>query len=268
MENSDNRDAMPVIEAERVCYSYGMKAILRNLSFSVEEGEFCAVVGANGCGKTTLLRCVANLLNPSAGQIKLFGERVSAYKPMHLARKIALVHQRFNADVDFTAFDIVLMGRNPYQRRLGNWSQADHDIVQQCMEKTNTWHLRGFRIGEMSGGEMQRVMIARALAQQTPVLLLDEPTSNLDIAHQFDIMEMLRSINRTERKTIMIVVHDLNLALRYCPTTMVMNNGTSLYHGPTGESLIPSRIGDAFGVDAEIVDGHIVFRGRIQETPR
>ena len=116
------------------------------------------------------------------------------------------------------------MGRNPYQHHLQNESQEDWDIVENAMKQTNTWHLRFSLPSQMSGGELQRVMIARALAQQTPVLLLDEPTSNLDIAHQFEIMELLSAINRNEHKTILIVVHDLNLALRYCPQALLLHD--------------------------------------------
>ena len=127
------------------------------------------------------------------------------------------------------------------------------------MKQTNTWHLRFSLPSQMSGGELQRVMIARALAQQTPVLLLDEPTSNLDIAHQFEIMELLSAINRNEHKTILIVVHDLNLALRYCPQALLLHDQSLLYQGPTPDALTPDRIRVAFGVRAQNIDGYLRF---------
>ena len=248
-----------MIDVQHLDYSYGTKAILRDLTFDIAEGAFTAILGANGCGKTTLLRCISGLLTPNRGTVSIDGTAVSQYTARQRAQKVALVQQHPQTDIEFSAFETVLMGRNPYQHHLQNESQEDWDIVENAMKQTNTWHLRFSLPSQMSGGELQRVMIARALAQQTPVLLLDEPTSNLDIAHQFEIMELLSAINRNEHKTILIVVHDLNLALRYCPQALLLHDQSLLYHGPTPDTLTPDRIRVAFGVKAQNIDGYLRF---------
>lgn len=246
-----------MIEVNHLSYSYDRKEILRDLTFSVAEGSFTAILGANGCGKTTLLRIVSGLLPSQHGSVIIDGTPVDQYTARQRAQKIAIVKQHSQTDIDFSAFETVLMGRNPYQRHLQNESQEDWDIVERALRQTNTWHLRLALPSQMSGGELQRVMIARALAQQTPILLLDEPTSNLDIAHQFEIMELLTEINRKEGKTILIVVHDLNLALRYCPQALLLHDHSLLFHGATSEALTPKRIHTAFGVNARNTDGYI-----------
>lgn len=248
-----------MLSVNNISISYGTNEILRQVSFTCDDGTMHAIVGPNGSGKTTLLRCIAGLQVPQAGAVLLDGKPVTDMGARQLAQHMALVRQQAQADLDFSAFEIVLMGRNPYQRHLQNESQHDWDIVEECMRKTNTWHLRLAHPSQMSGGELQRVMIARALAQQTPLLLLDEPTSNLDIAHQFDIMRLLADINRTEHKTILIVLHDLNLAMRYCPQTLILFNHTLLFHGNTDQALTPDRIHTAFNVHATNLNGHLKF---------
>ena len=225
-----------MIDVQHLDYSYGTKAILRDLTFDIAEGAFTAILGANGCGKTTLLRCISGLLTPNRGTVSIDGTAVSQYTARQRAQKVALVQQHPQTDIEFSAFETVLMGRNPYQHHLQNESQEDWDIVENAMKQTNTWHLRFSLPSQMSGGELQRVMIARALAQQTPVLLLDEPTSNLDIAHQFEI-----------------------LALRYCPQALLLHDQSLLYQGPTPDALTPDRIRVAFGVRAQNIDGYLRF---------
>lgn len=251
-----------MIELRNLSCRYGDKEILHDLDARFEEGGFYAVMGANGCGKTTLLRLIGGLLKPTAGQVLVDGKALGEYSARQLAQRIALVRQHPQTDFEFSAFETVLMGRNPYQRRLQNESEADWRIVEKCMRQTNTWHLRFARPNEMSGGELQRVMLARALAQQTPIMLLDEPISNLDIAHQFEILELLRSINREQGKSILIVIHDLNMALHYCDKALLLHRGGILYQGPVAEGLTPDRIGTLFGVDATLRDGSILMRSK------
>lgn len=211
-----------MITLDHIQVCFGDRRILDDISAEIAGGRITAVMGPNGCGKTTLLRCIGGLLQPSSGRVLVDGKPVHDYSARALAQKEAFVRQQSQTDLDFSAFEIVLMGRNPYQRRLQNESQADWDIVEQCMRQTNTWHLRLAKPGQMSGGELQRVMIARALTQQTPVLLMDEPVSNLDIAHQFEIMHLLRE---AREKTIVIVIHDLNLALQFCDDLLLFHSG-------------------------------------------
>ena len=236
--------------------SYGRREILRDISADVAAGRITAVMGPNGCGKTTLLRLIGGLMEPTAGVVTVDGRDVGSYRPREMAQKVAFVRQHAQTDFDFSAFETVLMGRNPWQRRLQNESQEDWDIVERCMRQTGTWELRFAKPAQMSGGELQRVMIARALAQQTPVLLMDEPVSNLDIAHQIDVMRLLKE---AEGKTTLIVIHDLNLALQFCDDLLLLHDGRCLYHGPIAEGLTEGNIGTVYGVKAHRVDGRIMF---------
>lgn len=249
-----------MIHVDDLTFSYGSRSILDHLSFHIEKGGFYALMGPNGCGKTTLLRCIAHLLKPQQGTIRIEGKLVHDYDARSLAQHIAMVRQQTVPDFEFSAFDIVMMGRNPYQRRLQATTDADFQIVENAMQTTHTWHLRDHLPSQMSGGELQRVMIARALAQQTPIMLLDEPTSNLDIAHQLEIMQLLQAINRTEGKTILIVVHDLNQALRYCPQSLLLHQGHLFYQGHTPQALTPQHILEVFGVEASSVEGFLHYQ--------
>ena len=183
------------------------------------------------------------------------GQPVGSFAAKALAQRVAFVRQQLQTDFEFSAFETVLMGRNPYQHRLQNESREDWDIVERCMRQTGTWELRFAKPAQMSGGELQRVMIARALAQETPLLLMDEPVSNLDIAHQIEIMRLLRQAG----KTTVIVIHDLNLALRFCDDVLLLHGGDLLFHGPISEGLTPNRIHTVFGVDTHLADGQVVF---------
>lgn len=241
-----------MIEVKNLTYRYGTRPVLEVLNFTIEEGGFYAVMGANGSGKTTLLRLVSGMLTPQEGEVVVDGTNVQHYKARELAQRMSFVRQHPQTDFEFSAFETVLMGRNPYQRQLQNESERDWKIVEQCMRQTNTWHLRFARPSEMSGGELQRVMLARALAQQTSIMLLDEPISNLDISHQFDILDLLRTINREEHKTVLIVLHDLNMALQYCQKLLLLHQGQVLYKGDMREGLTAERIATVFGVKAEV----------------
>lgn len=245
-----------MIQLQHIGVSYGDRVILKDLNAEVADGRITAVMGPNGCGKTTLLRCIGGLLTPTEGEVLVDGRPVGDYGARALAQKVAFVRQHQQTDFEFSAFETVLMGRNPYQRRLQNESQADWDIVERCMRQTGTWDLRFSKPAEMSGGELQRVMIARALAQQTPVLLMDEPVSNLDIAHQRDVMQLLR---QSHEKTILIVIHDLNLALQFCDDLLLLYDGGLLFQGPIAEGLTPERIRQVYGVDAHLAEGRILF---------
>jgi len=243
-----------MITLDHITVSFGRR-ILDNISAGIAEGRITAVMGPNGCGKTTLLRCIGGLLKPTGGQVFIDGQRVQDFSARALAQKVAFVRQQAQTDFEFSAFETVLMGRNPYQKRLQNESQADWDIVEQCMRQTGTWHLRMAKPHEMSGGELQRVMIARALAQQTPVLLMDEPVSNLDIAHQLEIMRLLRETD----KSVVIVIHDLNLALQFCDDLLLFHDGQLLYSGLVAGGLIPENILKVYGVKTHMAEGRIIF---------
>lgn len=245
-----------MITLQDIEVGFNQRRILDRISAEVAPGRITAVMGPNGCGKTTLLRCIGGLLKPDRGQVLIDRRRVDEYAARDLAQRVAFVRQHPQTDFEFSAFETVLMGRNPYQHHLQNESQADWDIVEHCMRQTGTWHLRLAKPSQMSGGELQRVMIARALAQQTPVLLMDEPVSNLDIAHQLEIMRLLR---QADDKTILIVIHDLNLALQFCDDLMLIHDGRLHYHGPIAEGLTPESIRLVYGVASHQSEGRILF---------
>lgn len=245
-----------MIALEHLAVSYGQQPILDNINAELADSCITAVMGPNGCGKTTLLRCIGGALTPTSGRVLLDGRAVGDYRPRELARRCAFVRQHSQTDFEFTAEQAVMMGRNPYQHPLQNESEEDMAIVEEALRQTGTLHLRHKRPSEMSGGELQRVMIARALAQQTPLLLLDEPVSSLDIAHQIDIMRLLRSMTG---KTILIVIHDLGLALRFCDRLLLLHNRHAVFHGPIAQGLSPANIRTVYGVNAEIRDGRVLF---------
>ena len=238
-----------MLKLDDIKVHYGTRDVLAGITADIAPGGITAVMGPNGCGKTTLLRCIGGLLQPD-------GRQVGDYTARELAQRVAFVRQHPQTDFEFSAFETVLMGRNPYQRRLQNESQADWDIVEHCMKQTGTWHLRLAKPAQMSGGELQRVMIARALAQQTPVLLMDEPVSNLDIAHQLEIMRLLK---QATEKTVLIVIHDLNLALQFCDRLLLIHQGRLLFHGPVAEGLTPENIAKVYGVASHTSEGRILF---------
>ncbi|MDR1725106.1 MAG: ABC transporter ATP-binding protein [Bacteroidales bacterium] len=241
------------------------KTLLYNMSFEIKQGGFYGIIGNNGSGKTTLLRCLSKTLSVRDDTILLNKVDINLYSYRQLAKQIAVVPQHTDFLFDFSSHQIVMMGRVPYQKRLRSDSIEDLQIVQRAMEQTNTWHLRNTSVKVLSGGELQRIIIARALAQNTPCILLDEPVSNLDIKHQFEIMNLLLSINEKEKKTIIIVIHDLNLALKYTQYLLVLQQGKLIANDYTQNILTSQNIKNIFAINATIIDDnlpkqYIIFR--------
>ena len=249
-----------ILEVNNVSYSVREKNIIEDISFTLEKGGFYSVIGTNGSGKTTLLRCIANSSQPTKVSVKVNNKLINKYTPKLLAHKISVVSQHSEFLFDFSSFQVVMMGRMAYQKLLQTDSEQDMTIVEQCMKKTNTWHLKDRSVKQLSGGELQRVMIARALAQQTPIILLDEPVSSLDIHHQFEIMELLTKINKENNTTIFIILHDLTLALKYSDQILALKDGRLIYFGKTKEILTQENIQELFNVRADIIDNkHIII---------
>lgn len=256
------------------CY-YGSVKALDGIALEVKEGEFLGIVGPNGSGKTTLIRAIARILKPRVGAIFLDEEEISNMSNVELARKMAVVPQEAMTTFNFTSLDVVLMGRNPYLGRLTFERREDFEIAKWAMELTGTWRLADRPINELSGGERQRVIIARALAQKPQVMMLDEPTSHLDISHQIEILEILKKLCREGRVTVVAVFHDLNLAARYCDRLVMMHQGRIVAAGSVEEVLTPENIENVFSVKVEVRRHPItravyivplqVSRGRVME---
>ncbi|MDR0981039.1 MAG: ABC transporter ATP-binding protein [Methanocalculaceae archaeon] len=236
----------PVISAEQLSVSYGDHKVLRDLSLVVEEGRFIGILGPNGCGKTTFLRALSRILAPDAGAVLIEGLDVAAYDTRELARILGCVRQETDVAFPFTVREIVLMGRHPHIGRLAPLGEADLSIADEAMRRTNTLHLADKLITEVSGGERQRVLIARTLTQQPKILLLDEPTSHLDINHQLEILSLIREL--TPKITVVGVFHDFNLASYFCDRLILMSGGQIVAAGTPAEVLTEERISESFSV--------------------
>ncbi|MDD4703361.1 MAG: ABC transporter ATP-binding protein [Bacteroidales bacterium] len=243
-----------ILEAKNISYFVREKRIIEDISFSLQRGGFYCVIGTNGSGKTTLLKSITNHIELSSGVVKINGKPIKKYYQKQLAKEVSIVWQHNEFLFDFSAFQVVMMGRMPYQKLLQADSQNDLEIVKQSMEKTNTWHLRNRSIKQLSGGELQRIMIARALTQESPLMLLDEPISSLDIRHQFDIMELLKKINKENKTTIFIILHNLSLALKYSDDILTLKDGHLMHFGKTRDIINKENIQELFNVEAEIID--------------
>ena len=237
-----------MISVNHLTFSYDKKNALEDISFEIPKGDFCAVIGPNGSGKSTLLKAVSGLLPEGTvkSAVSVENQLLSAYTPLTLARKVAYVPQRVDIVFDFTVFDTVMMGRHPHQSRWETGTPHDIAVVTEVLEKTGLLSLQNRMLTQLSGGEVQRVMIARAMAQQTPVLLLDEPLSNLDVTHKFEVMRLLRSLNLDGKVTVMMVVHDFAFAKQFAATTMLLKGGKLLAYGKTEEVVTLPMIRAAF----------------------
>ncbi|MDD4544424.1 MAG: ABC transporter ATP-binding protein [Bacteroidales bacterium] len=247
-----------IIEVKNLSYKAGEKTILSDINFSLKAGGFYIVLGRNGSGKTTLLKSLSKSIIIEDKKVFINNEDINNYSPKRLAKQLSIVPQHTEFLFDFSAFQIVMMGRMPYQKLLQTDSSKDFEIVKESMQSTNTWHLRNQSIKQLSGGELQRVIIARALTQKTPIILLDEPISNLDIKHQFEIMELLKKINNERQTTIFLILHDLNLAYKYGDEILIMEYGKLKLFGDKQDILNTQNIEDIFKVNANIVDNSYI----------
>lgn len=250
-----------MIQIKNLTYTIGQKEILRNINFQIEKGKIYGILGTNGSGKSTLLKALSRINPVKNGTIFIDKKDINSYSAKKLAQTIAVVPQQTNLMFDFSALQIALMGRIPYQKPLYADSKEDFQIVKQAMQRTNTWHLRDMNAKNLSGGEFQRLIIARALSQQTPLLMLDEPVSSLDIRHQFDIMNLLKEINNQTSATILIIIHDLNLAMKYCDEVILLNKGDLVAKGLSKQVLTQENISTHFGIKVHIDQDYLQILG-------
>ncbi|MEI3866547.1 ABC transporter ATP-binding protein [Microbacterium sp. CCNWLW134] len=242
------------LAAEGLTLAYGSRLIVPELDLVVPSGRVTAIIGANGCGKSTLLRALARLLAPQSGRVVLDGEALHTRKSKEVARMLALLPQSPVAPEGIAVADLVGRGRHPHQRPLARWSTRDYEVVAQALEATGVTDLADRAMDELSGGQRQRVWIAMALAQETDVLLLDEPTTFLDVAHQIEVLDLLTDLNRDRGTTIVMVLHDMNLAARYADHLFALRDGRVVAEGPPRDILTRRLIDEVFDLDAVVID--------------
>ncbi len=246
-----------LLEVQTICVRYAERPVLQDLSFDLNPGQVLAVIGPNGAGKTTLLRALTGLLPTCGGSIRLNGTPLERFSALQRARWMAVVPQARHLPPDFTAYQTVLLGRTPHLNWLGRPTAQDETAVQSAMQRTDTLKLANRLVGELSGGEQQRLLLARALAQGAPLLLLDEPTTHLDLQHQLNLMALVRSLAHEaapeQRLAVLIVMHDLHLVRRCADQVLVLVQGRSHASGRAPDILQPEILGAAYGVPAEAI---------------
>jgi iron complex transport system ATP-binding protein len=241
------------LTVEGAALGYGDRVVVESLDLAVPPGQITAIVGANACGKSTLLRAMSRLLTPRSGKVVLDGRDLHRLNTKDVARALGLLPQSPIAPEGIVVSDLVSRGRNPHQGLLGRWTSADDVAVADALEVTNTVDLADRCVDELSGGQRQRVWIAMALAQQTDILLLDEPTTFLDVSHQIDVLDLLADLNRVRGTTIVMVLHDLNLAARYADHLVAMSGGRVHIKGAPEQVLTAETVREVFGLESQII---------------
>jgi len=243
----------PHLEAKNLSAGYGEKEILKDLDLAIPSGQITAVVGANACGKSTLLKALSRLIAPQRGDVILDGRAIHRLPTKELARRLGLLPQSPIAPEGITVMDLVSRGRHPHHGLFASWTKDDDRAVAEALVATQTFDLAERPVDELSGGQRQRVWIAMALAQQTEVLLLDEPTTFLDVSHQIDVLDLLTDLNQTHGTTIVMVLHDLNLAARYADHLVAMLEGRPFMAGSPQDVLTQDLVREVFGLESQIL---------------
>lgn len=254
---NDTVNNLSRLSAEHLTLTYGRgsdrKIVASDLSIAIPDGELTVIIGPNACGKSTLLRTLSRLLQPTQGQVYLDGQLIQNYSTRAVARRLGLLPQNSIAPGDITVKALVARGRYPHQGLFNRWCSADEAVVQQAMVATGVAGLAARPVDQLSGGQRQRVWIAMVLAQQTPLLLLDEPTTWLDIAHQIDLLELLQTLNQEQHYTLVVVLHDLNQACRYATHLVAMRDGCIVAQGRPADIVTPDLIEQVYGLSCQII---------------
>ncbi|WP_156399414.1 ABC transporter ATP-binding protein [Rhodococcus sp. Leaf278] len=244
----------PRLHTDDITVGYDKSVIIENLTVAIPDGKFTVIVGPNACGKSTLLRALSRLLKPSRGAVLLDGNEIASYPAKEVARRLGLLPQTSIAPDGISVADLVARGRYPHQKLIRQWSTADEAAVVQAMDATGVTALSARQVDELSGGQQQRVWVAMVLAQQTPLLLLDEPTTFLDIAHQIELLDLLATLPRENGNTLVAVLHDLNHACRYADHIIAMKDGAVVTEGPPAEIVTAELVESVFGLPCRIID--------------
>jgi iron complex transport system ATP-binding protein len=256
----------PDLRADGVTLGYGDRAVVHGVDVAIPTGQVTVVVGANACGKSTLLRGLGRLLAPRGGSVLLDGRELHSTSTREVARRLGLLPQSPIAPEGICASDLVARGRSPHQRWWQQWSEEDELAVQQAMAATSTSELADRPVDELSGGQRQRVWLAMALAQQTELLLLDEPTTYLDLAHQVEVLDLIADLNATRGRTVVMVLHDLNHAARYAHHIIAMKEGRVVAEGPPQDVVTAEFVEAVFGLACVVVPCPVT--GRPLVVPR
>lgn len=244
---------MSILEAKDLAVSYSGVSIFDRLNLEIPEGKITVFIGSNGCGKSTLLRSLARLLKPAQGEIYLDGLNISNMPAKSLAKQLALLPQGPIAPEGLTVLQLVKQGRYPYQSWLQQWSKADEQAVQAAIQATGMEDLTERSVDSLSGGQRQRAWIAMTLAQQTDTILLDEPTTYLDLTHQIDVLDLLHELNERDGRTIVMVLHDINLACRYADHIVAIQDGAVYSQGDPSDVITPETIESVFRLKCQVL---------------
>ena len=244
---------MSRLRTDELTLAYDEKVIIRDLTIEVPEGAVTSVVGPNGCGKSTLLRSLARLMRPRGGAVYLDGAAISKLPTREVARRLGILPQSPVSPEGLTVSELAAQGRYPHQGWLRQWSKADGQAIERALQTTGVAELAARPLDTLSGGQRQRAWISMALAQETETLLLDEPTTFLDMAHQLEVLQLLARLNREEGRTILMVLHDLNNAARYSHHMVALAGGRVYDAGPPEEVVTPDLLREVFGIEADVV---------------
>ncbi|MCK3770712.1 ABC transporter ATP-binding protein [Microbacterium aerolatum] len=257
--------AQHLLTTESLVSGYGSRTIVDGVDLELPAGRITAIVGANACGKSTLLKTISRLITPTSGAVVLDGRKISEIHTKELARTLGLLPQQPIAPEGIAVADLVGRGRHPHQKLFRSWTADDDRAVAEALEATGITDLADRSVDELSGGQRQRVWIAMALAQETDILLLDEPTTFLDVAHQIEVLDLLTDLNRRRGTTVVMVLHDLNLAIRYADTLLAVKNGRVHAVGVPEEIVSPILIEEVFGMANQITTDPV--SGKPMVTP-
>ena len=252
------------LKATDVVFGYrNGEVILKNVGLTLRKGEILGILGPNGSGKTTFMRCLNRLLTPSQGEILLDDKAIADYSRKELATKVGFVPQSSESELSSPmVYDVVMMGRRPHMT--WQFSDRDDEMVWEIMKELDVAHLASHHFNELSSGQSQRVLIARAIAQDVDVMLLDEPTSNLDVKYQIEVMRLIRSLVDEKGVSACAIIHDLDLAMRYCDKVVLLHEGTIVSTGTPVEALTPAAIEEVYGVTAYVEEVHGRYRVMIE----
>ncbi|MDF2593027.1 MAG: yusV [Clostridia bacterium] len=242
------------ISTNNLTLGYGDFIVLKDINVTIPKNKVTILVGSNGCGKSTLLKTMARLLKPMSGNVVLGDMDIFQKPSKEIAKELAILTQSPDAPSDLTVFNLVKQGRYPYQSWFNQWSKEDENIVEYALEKTGLSSIRNKKLSELSGGQKQRVWIAMTLAQQTEIILLDEPTNHLDIKYKIEVLDLLKHLNQHEKRTIVIVLHDINLACRYADHIIAIKDGKVYAEGDPKEIVTEKLINDVFDINAKIIE--------------